>query len=144
MRVGRRLLMVGALAVLAGCATTPPVNIYRSPGLSKAQAKPAVLYASREFSVRSLDARALPRRNAFLRALAPDRPRPLAIYLTPGVHEITFTWHQDFSGLHYATRKPATLIFAARQNAVYRLIDKPQWASTGLRGVRFIITRNMP
>jgi hypothetical protein len=144
MSVRRRLLIVGGFAALAGCATMPAVEVYRSPGLNDAQVKPAVLYASSEFSVQSVDARDLPRRNALLRALAPVRPRPFAIYLTPGIHEITFTWHQDFSGLRYATRRPATLIFATRQNATYRLIDRPHWSSTGLRRVRFVITRDVP
>lgn len=125
-------------AILAGCAT-PRLEIYRT---RDASAQPAVLYISKRFSVRSVDGRALPACPALVCALAPPRPHPMVIYLGPGMHEISFMWHQDFSGLRYATRTPATLLFSTRNNTHYVLADRPQWGRKGLARVRFMITRS--
>lgn len=134
----RTAVIAALLAVLTGCAA-PRLAIYRAEGAS---AQPAVLYVGKRFSVRAVDGKTLPTCSALVCALAPPRPHPLTIYLGSGMHEISFTWHQDFSGLRYATRTPATLLFSVRSNTHYALADRPRWGRKGLARVRFIITRS--
>lgn len=134
----RTAVIAALLAVLAGCAPAR-LAIYRT---EDASAQPAVLYVSKRFSVRSVDGKTLPTCSSLVCALAPPRPHPLVIYLGPGMHEIRFTWRQDFSGLRYATRTPATLLFSTRSNTHYVLTDRPRWGRKGLARVRFIITRS--